>query len=75
MTTSRPGFIYSGTEWVPIGAQASETPIKVQSTEPSSPQTGDLWVDTSVISPSIDPTTLATKDELSSVEAIAMLGL
>ena len=84
MTTSKPGFVYDGTDWIPIGAQVNQTPIKVQSTEPTSPQTGDLWIDTSVISPSIHPTTLATKDELlplatkddlSSVEAIAMLGL
>ena len=84
MTTSRPGFVYDGTDWIPIGVQVNQTPIKVQATEPTSPQTGDLWVDTSVLSPTIDPTTLATKDELttlatknelSSVEAIAMLGL
>ena len=73
--TAKPGFIYDGTNWVPIGAQVNQTPIKVQATAPSTPQTGDLWVDTSIIAPSIDPTTLATKDELSSVEAIAMLGL
>ena len=75
MPTSRPGYIWSGTEWIPIGSQPNTTPVKIQSTAPSNPQTGDVWVDTSVISPSINPTTLATKNELSSVEAIAMLGL
>jgi hypothetical protein len=75
MPTSRPGYIWSGTEWIPIGSQPNITPVKIQSSEPTSPQTGDVWVDTSEISPSIDPTTLATKDELSLVEAIAMLGL
>lgn len=73
--TAKPGFIYSGTEWIPIGSQPNTTPVKIQSTAPTNPQTGDVWVDTSVVSPSIDPTTLATKNEVSSVEAIAMLGL
>ena len=75
MSTSRPGYIWSGTEWISIGSQPNTTPVKIQSTPPSNPQTGDVWVDTSVVSPSIDPTTLATKNEVSSVEAIAMLGL
>lgn len=56
MPTSRPGYIWDGTQWVPVGSQVSTTPIKVQGVEPSSPQTGDMWVDTS------DYVTLNTND-------------
>lgn len=41
--TTRPGFIWSGTEWVSIGTSIS--PITYQSAAPSSPATGDFWVD------------------------------
>ena len=75
MPASRPGYIWNGTEWVPIGSQPNTTPVKIQATAPSTPQTGDIWVDTSTVIPTIDPSTIATKSELSSVEAIAMLGL
>ena len=41
--TTRPGFIWSGTEWVAIGNAIS--PVTYQATAPSSPSTGDIWID------------------------------
>jgi hypothetical protein len=72
---SKPIYVYDGSDWQVIGPVVNEAPISVQATAPTSPQTGDVWIDTSVEAPSIDPTTLATKNELSSVEAVALLGL
>jgi hypothetical protein len=72
---SKPIYVYDGSNWQIIGPAINEAPISVQATAPTNPATGDLWVDTSVEAPSIDPTTLATKNELSSVEALALLGL
>lgn len=72
---SKPIYVYDGSNWQIIGPVVNEAPISVQATAPTNPATGDLWVDTSVEAPSIDATTLATKNELSSVEAVALLGL
>jgi hypothetical protein len=72
---SKPIYVYDGSDWQIIGPVVNEAPISVQATAPTSPQTGDVWIDTSEAVPSIDPTTLASKDELSSVEALALLGL
>jgi hypothetical protein len=41
--TTRPGFIWSGSEWVAIGTSIS--PVTYQATEPSAPATGDIWID------------------------------
>ena len=38
---TRPGFIWSGTEWVGIG---STSPLWYQSIAPTTANTGDLWV-------------------------------
>ena len=43
MTTPRPGFIWSGSEWVPIGSPVS--PVSYQPTAPTAPATGDVWID------------------------------
>lgn len=43
MPSPRPGFIWSGTEWVPIGSPIS--PVTFQPSAPTSPSTGDLWID------------------------------
>lgn len=72
---AKPIYVFDGTQWQIIGPQVSEAPISVQATAPTSPQTGDMWIDTSEVVPTIDPATLATKNELSSVEAVALLGL
>lgn len=45
MPTTRPGFIWSGTEWVAIGQEAVVAPVSYQATAPSSPATGDIWID------------------------------
>ena len=47
--TTRPGYIWSGTEWVSIGQEAVETPFSYQATAPTSPSTGDIWVDSDAI--------------------------
>ena len=79
MPTSRPGFIYDGTQWIPIGTQPYTTPVKIQATAPTSPNTGDIWIDTSTYIATVDPSLLATKSDLttglSQVEALALLGL
>lgn len=72
---SKPIYVFDGTQWQIIGPIVNEAPISVQATAPTSPATGDVWIDTSEAVPSIDPATLATKNELSSVEAVALLGL
>jgi hypothetical protein len=58
--TTRPGFIWSGTEWVAIGQEAIVNPFYYQATAPTTPSTGDIWVESDVDVPSIDPATLVT---------------
>ena len=52
--TTRPGFIWSGTEWVAIGQEAVVAPISYQTSAPSSPATGDIWIDSDDDVPGID---------------------
>ena len=52
--TTRPGFIWSGTEWVSIGQEATLNPFKYQATAPTSPSTGDIWIESDVDVPSVD---------------------
>jgi len=73
--TAKPGFIYSGTEWVQIGAEPNTTPVKIQSTAPTSPQTGDIWVDTSEYIPTTDSSVMITQAELDSSELLSYIGL
>jgi hypothetical protein len=54
MPTTRPGFIWSGTEWVAIGQEAVLAPVSYQATAPTSPATGDIWIESDVDVPSID---------------------
>lgn len=54
MPTTRPGFIWSGTEWVAIGQEAVLAPVAYQATAPTSPATGDIWIDSDDDVPSID---------------------
>jgi hypothetical protein len=55
MPTTRPGFIWSGTEWVAIGQEAVVAPVSYQATAPTGlPATGDIWVESDVDVPSID---------------------
>ena len=58
--TTRPGYVWDATasEWVEIGQAAVVSPFKYQATAPSSPATGDIWVESDVDVPSIDLSSL-----------------
>jgi hypothetical protein len=43
MSNSLPMRVWSGTEWVNIGVQSGQ--VLYQNEEPSSPQTGSIWID------------------------------
>jgi hypothetical protein len=45
--TTRPGYVWDATtsEWVEIGQAAVVAPVAYQASEPSSPATGDIWID------------------------------
>jgi hypothetical protein len=51
---TRPGFIWSGTEWVVIGQEAIVNPFYYQATQPTTPSTGDIWIESDVDVPSVD---------------------
>ncbi len=53
---TRPGYIWSGTEWIDIGQSAVVSPFKYQASQPSSPSTGDIWIDSDEDVPSVDST-------------------
>ena len=58
MPTTKPGYVWSGAEWIGIGQEAAVSPIKYQSTQPTSPAVGDVWVDSSTdIAPAYQNTT------------------
>lgn len=52
--TTRPGFIWSGSEWVSIGQEAVVAPVSYQTSAPSTPSTGDIWIDSNDDVPGID---------------------
>lgn len=52
--TTRPGFIWSGSEWVAIGQEAVVAPVSYQTSAPSTPSTGDIWIDSNDDVPGID---------------------
>jgi hypothetical protein len=56
--TTRPGYVWDATasEWVEIGQAAVLAPIKYQTSQPSSPATGDIWIDSDDEVPSVDST-------------------
>jgi hypothetical protein len=53
---TRPGFVWDATasEWVEIGQAAVVSPFKYQATAPTSPATGDIWIESDIDVPSID---------------------
>jgi hypothetical protein len=53
---TRPGYIWSGTEWVSIGQEAVVAPVAYQPSAPSSPATGDVWIDSNDDVPSVNST-------------------
>jgi len=56
--TTRPGYVWDATAsvWVEIGQAAVLAPIKYQTSQPSSPATGDIWIDSDDDVPSVDST-------------------
>jgi hypothetical protein len=56
--TTRPGYVWDATasEWVEIGQAAVLAPIAYQTSAPSSPATGDIWIDSDDEVPSVDST-------------------
>ena len=54
--TTRPGYIWSGTQWVEIGQSAVVAPVAYQASAPSTPATGDIWIDSDDEVPSVDST-------------------
>jgi hypothetical protein len=54
--TTRPGYIWSGTEWIEIGQSAVVAPVAYQASAPSTPATGDIWIDSDDEVPSVDST-------------------
>jgi hypothetical protein len=54
MPTTRPGFIWSGTEWIAIGQEAVVNPFYYQATAPTGAATGAVWIESDVDVPSID---------------------
>ena len=56
--TTRPGYVWDATasEWVEIGQAAVLAPIAYQASQPSSPATGDIWIDSDDEVPSVDST-------------------
>jgi hypothetical protein len=53
--TTRPGYVWDdgNNEWVEIGQAAVVSPFKYQATAPSSPATGDIWIDSDDEAPGI----------------------
>ena len=56
--TTRPGYVWDATasEWVEIGQAAVVAPVAYQASEPVSPATGDIWIDSDEDVPSVDST-------------------
>jgi hypothetical protein len=53
--TTRPGYVWDdgNNEWVEIGQAAVLAPVSYQATEPTSPATGDIWIDSDDEAPGI----------------------
>jgi hypothetical protein len=54
--TTRPGYVWDdgNNEWVEIGQAAVVSPFKYQATAPTTPSTGDIWIESDVDVPSVD---------------------
>jgi hypothetical protein len=51
---TKPGYVWSGSEWVAIGQEAIVNPFYYQATQPTTPSTGDIWIESDVDVPSVD---------------------
>jgi len=71
--SSLPLRVYDGEKWVNIGVQSGQ--VLYQNEEPSSPQTGSIWIDSDDETSVPNTDIFATKAELTQVEALALLGL
>jgi hypothetical protein len=56
--TTRPGYVWDSAvlEWVEIGQSAVVAPVAYQASAPSTPSTGDIWIDSDDEVPSVDST-------------------
>lgn len=54
--TTRPIYVWNGSEWGEVGQAAVVSPFKYQASQPSSPATGDIWIDSDDEVPSVDST-------------------
>jgi len=56
--TTRPGYVWDSavSEWVAIGQSAVVAPVAYQASAPSTPATGDIWIDSDDEVPSVDST-------------------
>jgi hypothetical protein len=61
----RPGYIWNGTEWVSFGPDNIAS-IPYQASEPTSPQIGDLWVDSDGDTSLIDMSSYSTTSQIAS---------
>jgi hypothetical protein len=61
----RPGYIWNGTEWVSFGPDNIAS-IPYQASEPTSPQIGDLWIDSDGDSSLIDMSSYSTTSQIAS---------
>jgi hypothetical protein len=71
--SSLPLRVYDGEKWVNIGVQSGQ--VLYQNEEPSSPQTGSIWIDSDSETAVPDSSIFATKEELENLEVLALLGL
>jgi hypothetical protein len=58
--TQRPIKVWNGTAWEYTGPAVAAPPVKYQATEPTSPATGDVWVESDYDVASVDPSKLLT---------------
>lgn len=63
---TRPGYIWSGTEWVAIGQEAIVSPFYYQATAPASPSTGDIWIDSDAAGSGLNANEFVLKTEIES---------
>lgn len=62
---ARPAYVWSGTEWVPVGPVTPTSPFFYQATAPSSPATGDVWIDSDATTVPLNSNDFLTKTEAS----------